>query len=93
MFTSVGAWFYKSLGGISVSERFQDLAENSSVFNVDPSVVGALAGVTASYATERGNIPIIMREGGVWSYTDLGPIGPIDTRHSFLCLVCGREGE
>jgi hypothetical protein len=26
----------------------------------------------------------------VWSDTDLGPIEPIDTRHSFLCLVEGR---
>jgi hypothetical protein len=27
----------------------------------------------------------------VWSDTDLGSIGPIDTRHSFLCLYDGEK--
>ena len=50
MYTSVGSWFYKALGGI----RLEQIGDNT--ITIDPSIHGAISAVDAEYATERGYI-------------------------------------
>jgi hypothetical protein len=48
---------YKALGGITIPDELNFGPSNATTYYVDPSLEGALAGVSASMTTARGNIP------------------------------------